>query len=440
MRSSSRPTLRRRAFLQAGVALALPFALGRCNLPEDTEGLQPDPAGILDLPEGFTYRVLERHGDLMDDGFRVPGKPDGMGCFAGPAGSNTLVLMRNHELEPGQDDLGPYTGAQAMPSVAYRPEDGSPGGVTRVVVDATTFTRRSSNLVLAGSARNCAGGRSPWGWLTCEETLTEGHGYVFLCDPSASRVQAPVPVPALGKMNHEAAVVDPETFVTYLTEDRGDSCFYRFVPDEPGVRLGLETRGRLQALRIASQPRRDMNVQVAKGDTFEVEWVDLPEPGAEDDSLRYQGAERGAALFRRGEGLFFHDGAVFFTATTGGPASGGQIWRYVPTHPEGGTLHLLAQVEDRRVLDMPDNLCVAPWGDVVMAEDGDNPRRPQELLRILSPSGQVKNLARNALGNGGEFAGVCLSPDGQALFANLQSDGLTVVITGPFQAYTGTAL
>ena len=61
-----------------------------------------------------------------------------------------------------------------------------------------------------------------------------------------------------------------------------------------------------------------------------------------------------------------------------------------------------------------------------MAEDGDSPRWPDEHLRILTPSGQVKNLARNAMTRG-EFAGVCLSPDGRALFVNMQSDGLTLV-------------
>ncbi|WP_224242369.1 alkaline phosphatase PhoX [Hyalangium gracile] len=435
---SPRPLLNRRALLRAGASLALPFALGRCHPPESTEGLEPDPAGILDLPEGFSYRILERRGALMDDGFRVPGQPDGMGCFAGPAGSNTLVLMRNHELEPGQDAMGPFTEGQ-RPDLAYRPEELSPGGVTRVVVDATTFTRLSSNLVLAGSMRNCAGGTSPWGWLSCEETLAEGHGYVFLCDPAASSLRAPVPIPGLGRMNHEAAVVDPESFVTYLTEDRNDSCFYRFVPETPGARLGPESRGRLQALRIESMPRA-VSAEAKRGDTFRVDWVDLPSPSAQDDTLRRQGVERGAALFRRGEGLFLHGGAVFFCATTGGPQGGGQIWRYQPEGLQGGRLELLAQAEERGLLDMPDNLCVAPWGDVVLAEDGDNARWPNEFLRILTPSGEVRNLARGALGSGGEFAGVCFSPDGRALFANMQSDGLTLVITGPFQEYTGTAL
>lgn len=431
--------LHRRALLKASTALALPFVLGRCALPENGSGLLPDPDGVLELPEGFRYRILERRGDRMSDGYRVPGQPDGMGCFAGPEGSHTLVLMRNHELETGQEGMGPYFSGQPVPAQAYRPQGGNPGGVTRVVVDASSFTRVSSNLVLTGSARNCAGGASPWGWLTCEETVKDGHGYVFLCDPAASEVRDAVRIPALGKMNHEAAVVDPTSFLTYLTEDRSDGCFYRFVPESPGERLGPETRGRLQALRVEAEPSRDMNARVRPGDTFLVDWVDLPRPGAQDDSLRAQGAERGAALFRRGEGLFFHEGSVYLCATTGGPESGGQLWRYTPSGIQGGTLRLLAQAEDRSLLDMPDNICVAPWGDVVLAEDGDDLRRPHEHLRILTPSGQVKNLARNVLSQG-ELAGVCFSPDGRALFANLQGDGLTVVITGPFQQYTGTGL
>ncbi|HLL53686.1 MAG TPA: alkaline phosphatase PhoX [Myxococcaceae bacterium] len=422
----------RRTLLRAGATLALPYVLGRCATPESKAGLLPDPAGILDLPEGFTYRVLERRGDAMDDGFRVPGSPDGMGVF--PGEGNTLVLMRNHELNPGQESVGPYSGQP--PAQMYRPEDRSPGGVTRLVVDATTFDRVSSNLVLVGSSRNCAGGHSPWGWLTCEENMATGHGYVFLCDPAASTVQPPVRIPALGRRNHEAAVTDPSTLVTYLTEDRGDSCFYRFVPEAPGERLGPSSRGRLQALSVVGEPRRDMN-RAKAGDTFEAGWVDLPRPDAEDDSLRAQGADRGAAIFRRGEGIYLHQGAVYFCATTGGPANGGQIWRYMPSGPDGGALHLLAQSEDRSELDMPDNLCVAPWGDVVLAEDGDDARWPNEFLRILTPSGQVKNLARNALSSS-EWAGVCFSPDGRALFVNMQADGITVVITGPFQAYTGT--
>ena len=41
--------------------------------------LQPDPAGVLDLPIGFSYRVISRMGDAMSDGGTVPDRGDGMG-------------------------------------------------------------------------------------------------------------------------------------------------------------------------------------------------------------------------------------------------------------------------------------------------------------------------------------------------------------------------
>ena len=61
--------------------------------------------------------------------------------------------------------------------------------MTRVVLDAATLTRVSSNQVLEGTSRNCAGGVSPWGWLSCEEDVSPDHGYVYLCSPSATKVR-----------------------------------------------------------------------------------------------------------------------------------------------------------------------------------------------------------------------------------------------------------
>ena len=43
--------------------------------------LVSDPDGMLDLPEGFSYRVLSRLGDTMSDGLSVPDKADGMGAI-----------------------------------------------------------------------------------------------------------------------------------------------------------------------------------------------------------------------------------------------------------------------------------------------------------------------------------------------------------------------
>lgn len=412
-------TLDRRRLLQAGAALALPLLFSRCKTtPGNGPPLRRDPSGILDLPEGFRLVVLQRSGATMNDGLRVPDAPDGMGCFPG-ADANTLVLMRNHELTT--------SGGPGSPAHAYDPA--AVGGVTRLVLDATTLNVVSSNLVLAGTRRNCAGGVSPWGWLTCEEDVSENHGFVFLCDPHAASVQPAVRIPAYGRMNHEAAVVDPLTHAAYLTEDRDDSCLYRFLPDAPDQVPGPATTGKLQALRVVGAPGRDLDQDVSPGARLAVDWVDLTGADAPDDDLRTRAHGLGAARFRRGEGAFFDQGAVLFTATTGGPAGGGQVWRY---HPQSSELELMAQAEDRNLLDTPDNLCVAPWGDVVLAEDSYDPRWAGNSLRVLTPEGLLLDLARNALSSS-EFAGVCFSPSGDTLFCNLQGDGITLAIQGPFQ-------
>ncbi|WP_411022186.1 alkaline phosphatase PhoX, partial [Salmonella sp. ZJHZ21_0203] len=57
-----------------------------------------DPNRLLDLPAGFSYQVISKLGDKMDDGFTVPDKADGMGCIA--LDDERVALVRNHELKP----------------------------------------------------------------------------------------------------------------------------------------------------------------------------------------------------------------------------------------------------------------------------------------------------------------------------------------------------
>ena len=58
--------------------------------------LVPDPAGLLSLPPGFSYKLVAQSGvtDLLD-GVKTPSDPDGTGIFAGLAGS---TLVNNHEI------------------------------------------------------------------------------------------------------------------------------------------------------------------------------------------------------------------------------------------------------------------------------------------------------------------------------------------------------
>lgn len=403
----------------AGLPLGAWLRSGSASSPQSLArvgrfgAIRPDPNGILDLLEGFSYRIVERAGDRMSDGHPVPGRPDGMACFAGEDG--TLVLMRNHELPGGL--RGRFAGLPSTP-LAY---DGTAaGGVTRVVLDARTLARRSSNRVLAGTSTNCAGGASPWGWLSCEESVEPEHGYVFLCDPSADTLREPVRLEALGRFRHEAAAVDPARGAIYLSEDQHDSAFYRFVPHDPSRPF----EGRLQALRVRGRQGVETRAWTA-GQRVEIDWVDLPS-ATPDGELRHHARALGAAQFRRGEGLTIAGGDVYLCASAGGPLEAGQIFK-LRDERDGGELEVFACSTDRAIMDMPDNVAPAPAGGIVFVEDG-----PQhDFVRGVSADGELFDLARNATGEG-ELAGVCFAPDGRAMFVNLQDPGLTLAVTGPF--------
>jgi secreted PhoX family phosphatase len=284
--------------------------------------------------------------------------------------------------------------------------------------------RVSSNLVLVGTSRNCAGGMSPWGWLTCEENVDEGHGYVFLCATDADRVRHPRRIPAYGRFLHEAVAIDPETHIAYLTEDRGDGCLYRFVPASKAEPFGA---GTLQALGVVGSARLDLGAGVARDKALQIYWIDVPaEAGERDDSLRYEAQKRGAAVVRRGEGIWRMQDGFAFTCTSGGPSQTGQIFHLAP-QGNGGELRLIVQSENASVLDMPDNITLTPWGDLLVCEDN----RRDNHLHIITRAGQVLPFAHNTL-SVSEFAGVCFSPDGRMLFVNMQDDGLTLAIEGPF--------
>lgn len=378
--------------------------------------------GPLALPPGFRQAVLSRSGTLMEDGLRTPDLPDGMACFEGPEGS--YVLMRNHEL-----GRSPSRGAfpQGQPPLAF--DRGQDGGVSRLVIDPKTLRVQGSNMVLTGTTLNCSGGPSPFGYLTCEETENEGHGWVFLCDPAASTLSPPRPLHGYGRFRHEAAAVDPRTLCAYLSEDQNDGCLYRFVPRDPGAPF----EGRLEVARAAGRSGFD-TAAMRRGASIEIEWVEIPDPTAKEELTREQGSERGALTIRRAEGVWFDPSrggsprSVLVSATTGGVAGKGQIFRLILGEVRPDRLELVAEAPSHGGLQFPDNITVAPWGEPIVAEDGMGPQH----LRGIRADGTSYVIARNVTSDS-EFAGVCFSPDGSTLFCNLQRDGLTVAIRGPWE-------
>ncbi|MCM1982888.1 alkaline phosphatase PhoX [Lyngbya confervoides] len=386
--------------------------------------LLPDPQGILDLPEGFAYKVISRTGDPMSDGHPVPGAPDGMAAFAQADGS--IVLVCNHELSPAQTPavLGPNAYDRACP-----------GGTTTLVVNRDRqLVKQYSSLV--GTCRNCAGGPTPWGsWISCEEDVSmpgqhavrRPHGYNFEVPASAQEPVVPEPLRAMGRFNHEAVAIDPKTGIVYQTEDRVDGLFYRFIPQSPE---NLAAGGRLEALKIRQQPQAITRTGFQVGQSHSVEWVAIDQPDPPTDTVRQEGFQKGAAQFSRGEGLVYADGSLYLTCTDGGPNRTGQIWRYLPgSHPEeGGTLSLFVEPNQQEILDFPDNITVAPFGDLFVCEDGAS----DQYLRGVDAQGHLYPFARNALNNS-EFAGVCFSTDPLTMFVNLQHPGLTLAIWGEFE-------
>lgn len=414
--------------------------------------LQEDPEGIIALPKGFSYRILSRRGERMSDGFLVPARHDGMATFPGPSGMTLLV--RNHEQTEGSGTEHSAFGerlellSRIDPNRLYDPGtgDGPPGGGTTTLLYDTREQRLvSHHLSLAGTLWNCAGGATPWGsWISCEETATRAggpfardHGFNFEVPASVRGGPVePIPLRAMGRFKHEAVAVHPDNGIVYQTEDISDGLLYRFLPDTPGK---LVEGGRLQALAVLDAPSLDTrNFEgrgVEPGLRMPVAWIDLDNVESPDDDLRYRGYAAGAARFARGEGIFHGDGEVFMACTNGGEARKGQIWRYRPSPFEGtgreaespGSLELFIEPNDGTIIENGDNITVAPWGDLIVCEDGSG----DDYLVGVTPSGEIYKFAHNLNGNG-EFAGACFSPDGSTFFVNMQEDGWTLAITGPW--------
>lgn len=463
-------SLSRRGFITTSAA-SLAFAgLARAQAaPEDTyrneiEGYGPlktDPFGVFDLPEGFSYRIVSQAGDLMSDGLVVPYKFDGMGCFA--AGKDRVTLVRNHELKVGDVNHG-ATGVRGRYAAkldtarafdldaAGRP---LPGGTTTLVYNLRTGRVEREHLSLAGTVVNCAGGVTPWGsWLTCEENTARAgkggnkdHGWAFEVPAGAKGLVDPVPLKAMGRFKREAACVDPRTGIVYMTEDTADSLLYRFIPAVPGE---LARGGQLQALGFADAPEgcdtRNWKgaVGMVKGAWRNARWIDLDNPESPEDDLRLRGAKAGAAVFARGEGIFWGRNELYFTCTSGGAKGLGQIMRYVPGPREGqtdegqapGKAQLFLESVDDAVLDYADNIAIAPWGHIIVCEDRYSDTK-RNHLKGVSPEGKVYTIGRNMFRENAELAGVCFSPDGSTLFVNIYWPGITLAVTGPWASLKG---
>ena len=262
----------RRSLLRSAVVGAGSVALGG-SLWREAAAAEPGPSRYgplraadvngVRLPDGFTSRVVARTGRPVGaSGYLWHPAPDGGACF--PVAGGGWTYVSNSEVVPGGGASALRFGADGTVQSAYR--------------------------ILSGTRANCAGGATPWGcWLSCEEV---DRGAVFETDPSGAT--AAVRRPAMGLFQHEAAAVDPELRVVYLTEDERDGCFYRFRPSRwPDLSAG------------------SLQVMVVHPSTGATSWRPVPDPAATTTRTRYQVS--GVARFAGGEGAWYADGSVWFT-------------------------------------------------------------------------------------------------------------------------------
>ncbi|MFG3497224.1 alkaline phosphatase PhoX [Streptomyces sp. NPDC047928] len=409
--------------------------------------LVPDPAGLLDLPHGFRYRVLSREGDPLRSGEgTVPGNHDGMGAFAGRRGR--VHLVRNHE-----NGRGAALGVPAVPGLTYDPA--ARGGCTTLTLNGGG-DMLGERVSLAGTAANCAGGHTPWGtWLSCEESedragthgYTKDHGFVFEVDPADPHRTGAVPLTAMGRFQHEAIAVDPRRGIVYETEDafeRPFGLFYRFLPHRPlGGTGSLRAGGALEAMRVPGVP--DLSAVQETGTAFDgVEWVPVPDSQARQTPIRLQDfGPQGVTHAQKLEGCYWGGRSVYFVSSYARAAQGsaadhfGQVWRYEPDRCRLTLVVVFGPGTDVRLPgESPDNICLTPGGGLMVCEDGDGAQHVYGLTR----RGEVYAMARNAKSIGtpsepvwGEFTGVTFSPDGGTMYVNCYRPGTTFAVTGPWR-------
>ena len=412
--------------------------------------LVPDPQGLLSLPAGFTYRRVAQAGvTTLESGEATPGRTDGTACFV-RHGGNGSVLVVNHEIaaQPNAIPVPHLAGLVYDAGRAF-------GGTTNLELDKD-LNRVREYVSLAGTFVNCSGGRTPWHtWLTCEETdevptatngLEQRHGYVFEVSPhDQDATMDPRPLRCLGRFEHEAVAVDPDTFVIYQTEDATapNGLFYRWTPPDASLPLGKgslralpDDAGTLEAMRAshAGVFVPDLSVATEPGTTYDVSWVDVPERDAVVQPLRTQVV---ATRSRKLEGCWWGDDGAYVVASfarrTDGSAAqhDGQVWFLDPL-TQTLTLKLrFAFTPNQNVdVDGPDNITISPYGGVILAEDGNG----QQHIVGATESGETFFLGLNQL-NGSEFAGPTFSQDKKTLFVNIYNPGNVFAVTGPWRRH-----
>ena len=266
--------------------------------------LVPDPNRILDLPEGFSYRIISETGKPLTgaDGV-LPNAFDGSGLFEL---DGTRYLVRNSEQWLPEDHPHHVAAEAAM---TYDPE--AVGGTTTTEFDAeggvaAEYVSLAGTVATAPAARR-RGGRSDARKRSGagDEVFTKDHGFVFEVDPANPANNGnPTPLQGLGRFAREAAAIDPDTGIVYLSEDATapNGLLYRarrHVRSAATARCASAPRSKRSSPPTAAVSSSTSPEYDEIGTTLSTSWTTIPDPLAQEASTACTGNQGGALAAAR---------------------------------------------------------------------------------------------------------------------------------------------
>jgi secreted PhoX family phosphatase len=324
----------------------------------------PDPAGLLDLPTGYSYTTLmtgcagQERSTESGLNFPTPEDPDGKALFKAPDGK--LWLIVNHELtQPRAGDFQGDAGKCHVDEQTAGDNDSNGwGSLSRLTLakDGTTVLNRE--IITTGLHNLCAATATPW------KTYVTNEEFPFIADPQLTSGWAWEIDPATGKQTRLDAMGrfshEQEAFArggVYLTDDRGDARFiYRFVPDKAHDL----TSGKLYGLAF--------NHATNTGT-----WIGPLNHLDPDADMKARGFQPATTGFVKAEGIVgtHADGrggkAVYFSESGAG-ADPGRVWRLDVSKNKSVKGRVVAEGDFGR-LGRPDNLRFSAGGDLFIMED-----------------------------------------------------------------------
>ncbi len=385
-----------------------------------------DPAGVIDLPAGYSYDVIARSGKEPCTGDKVTSTESG-GTFdmpgdfdanvAVPGKGGTVQLLSSHELtKPVAGDFQGDVGKCHVEEQATADDGDSDGwgSVSRLSIarDGTTVTKRE--LITTGLHDLCAGALTPWGTFLVNEEFPfiadpqKRSGWVWEIDPETG---AQKQATGMGRLSHEQEALSRGAW--YITDDRGNYQYlYKFVPDK---RRDLSS-GKLYGLKFDHA-------------TNTGQWVGPLDPmDPEGDMAAKAGPPTAANSFSKHEGIVKAKrghGVVFSESGFGNDP--GRIWQL--TDLKSGVRGKVLAEGSFAQLSRPDNLRFDRKGNLLIFEDhssGDITNHPEigaDNEVYVLPKGRTgaQNLRKFAqVRGGGEGTGPWFSRNGKILYLSIQ--------------------